>query len=153
MTKSVPATAKLQPIDAWLSTLPPARAEALRTVRGAIRKALPQGYEEVLQKNMVVYQVPLANYSDTYNGQPLWLAALAAPKSYLTLHLMPVYGSPDLRRRLADGFTAAGKKLDIGKGCIRFRQADDLALDTIRAIVSAVPMDRWISVAKAARRR
>jgi hypothetical protein len=40
----------------------------------------------------------------------------------------------------------------MGKSCIRFKAADDLALDTIAAVVSAVPVDRYVAVAQAARR-
>ena len=102
---------------------------------------------------MIVYEVPLDKYPDTYNGHPLWLAALAAPKSYLTLHLMPVYGSAELLRELTNGFLAAGKKLDIGKACIHFQTAEDLALDVIGSIIARVPLACWVEIAKAARRR
>ena len=140
-------------VASFLATLPPARATELSRVRDVILQYLPPGYEEVVQKDMLVYQVPLGDYPDTYNGQPLWYAALAAPKSYLTLHLMTVYGSPTLAKQVEDGFRAAGKKLNIGKACIRFQTADDLALDVIGRAVAAVPMDRWVDIAKAAKRR
>lgn len=97
--------------------------------------------------------MPLIRYRDTYNGHPLWYVALASEKSYLSLHLMPVYGDSALAARLADGFKAAGKKLDMGKACIRFQTASDLALDTVGEIVASIPMDRWIKFAQAARRR
>jgi hypothetical protein len=102
---------------------------------------------------MLVYQVPLRDYSNTYNGHPLWYVALASEKSYLSLHLMPVYGDRALAARLADGFEAAGKKLNMGKACIRFQRTSDLALDTVGEIVASIPMHRWIKVAEAARRR
>ena len=122
-------------------------------MRTLIRKHLPPGYQEVLRGQTIVYEVPLATYPDTYNRQPLWLAALAAPKSHLTVHLMPVYGSAELMRQLTDGFMAAGKKLDIGKACIHFQTAEDLALDVIGSIIARVPLTRWVEIAKAARRR
>jgi hypothetical protein len=122
-------------------------------VRSVIRRHLPRGYEETVSKNMLAYQVPIERYSDTYNGQPLWYVALASEKSYLSLHLMPVYGSAALARKLTDGFKSAGKKLNMGKACVRFTSADDLALDAIGEIVAAVPMERWIAIARAARRR
>jgi hypothetical protein len=100
-----------------------------------------------------VYQVPLARYSDTYNGHPLWYVALASEKSYLSLHLMPVYGDAARAQRLKEGFRAAGKKLDMGKACVHFKTADDLPLDVIGQVVASIPMDRWIEIAKAARRR
>lgn len=102
---------------------------------------------------MIVYEVPLAIHADTYNGNPLCYAALAAPKSYLTLHLMPVYGSGELMRQLQHGFRDAGKPLDMGKACIHFRTADDLALDVIGRIIASVPLPRWVEIAQAGRRR
>jgi hypothetical protein len=140
-------------VATFLAHLPPTRRKELARVRAVIREHLPSGYREALRGQMIVYEVPLATYPDTYNGHPLWFAALAAPKSYLTLHLMPVYGSPELMRRLRDGFQAGGKKLDIGKACIHFRKADDLALDVIGAIIASVPLSRWVAIAQAAKGR
>lgn len=137
----------------FLARLPDARRKELEIVRGVVRKHLPAGYEETLTKGMIVYAVPLQRYADTYNGHPLWYAALGSGKNYLTLYLMAVYGSPVLAGRLRDGFKAAGKKLDMGKACIRFRAADDLALDAVGEIVGSVPLERYVSMAKAVQRR
>lgn len=139
--------------EAWLATLPPAAAAELSRVRDVVRAHLPAGYREAMRGSVLAYEVPLDRYPDTYNGQPLWVAALGAPKSYLTLHLMGVYASPELRRRLADGFTAAGKKLDMGKACVRFRKADDLALGVIGEIVAALPLEKWVAIVRASRRK
>ena len=137
----------------FLAALQEDRRAAVNRVRSVIRRHLPKGYEEVVSKNMLVYQVSFERYSDTYNGQPLWYAALASEKSYLSLHLMPIYGDKTLAQRLDDGFRAAGKKLNVGKACVRFAKADDLALDVIGEIVEAIPVDRWVEIARSARRR
>lgn len=136
-----------------LAQLPDDRRRELSRVRAVIRKHLPAGYKESASGGMIVYAVPLSAYPDTYNKQPLWYAALASQKNYLALHLMPVYGNADLEKRLRDGFASAGKKLDMGKACIRYKTADDLALDTIGDIIASVPMERYIATAKAARRK
>jgi hypothetical protein len=140
-------------IASFLASLPDERRKAVERVRKTIRGHLPAGYEESITKNMLVYQVPLAVYPDTYNGQPLWYVALASQKSYLSLHLVAVYADKKLARQLQDGFRAAKKKLDMGKACIRFQTADDLALDVIGEIVASTPRDRWIAIAQAARKR
>jgi Domain of unknown function (DU1801) len=140
-------------VPEFLAQLAPDRRREVERVRAEIRPQLPAGYEEAISKNMLVYQVPLDKYSDTYNGHPLWYVALASEKSHLSLHLMPVYGNGALAGRLVDGFKAAGKKLDMGKACVRFQTASDLALDAIGEIVASIPMDRWIKVARDARRR
>jgi hypothetical protein len=138
-------------IATFLASLPVARRSEVERVRHAILAHLPDGYEEVVSKNMLVYQVPLQQYADTYNGHPLWYVALASEKSYLSLHLMPVYRNEALAGRLQKGFERAGKKLDIGKACLHFKTADDLALDVIGEIVAAIPMTTWIEVARSAR--
>ena len=138
---------------AYVASLPPARRAELERVREVVRRHLPPGYEEAMRSGMIVYEVPLERYADTYNKQPLWYAALAAEKNYLTLHLLTVYGSGALKGKLEDGFRAAGKKLDMGKGCIRFRAADDLALDVVGEVVASVPLERFVAIAQAARRR
>jgi hypothetical protein len=140
-------------ISAFLDALPEGRRREVQRVRGLVRKHLPAGYEEVISKNMLVYQVPLERYPDTYNGHALWYVALASEKSYLSLHLMPVYADQALAQQLAEGFRKAGKKLDMGKACIHFRTADDLALDVLGQIVESIPAARWIQIAQRARRR
>jgi hypothetical protein len=84
-------------------------------VRAVVQKHIPEGYQEQRRGKMIVWEVPLSVYPDTYNGHALWYAAMVPQKNYLTLHLMGAYGSPVLAKRIADGFKAAGKKLDMGK--------------------------------------
>jgi hypothetical protein len=138
-------------VTQFLAALPPERATQLKRVRAAIRRALPKGYEEAVSGPHITYQVPLATYPESPNKRPLWLAALGAPQTTLTLHLMPVYASPVLLGRLQDGFRAAGKRLDMGKACIHFTRADDLALGCISEIVAGMPVAKWVEIARAAR--
>jgi hypothetical protein len=149
MARTTPSSA----ISTFLTNLPAERRREVERVRKEVRRNLPAGYEEVISKNMLVYQVPLKRYSDTYNGHPLWYVALASEKSCLSLHLMPIYGDRGLAQRLADGFQVAGKRLKMGKACIHFTTADELALDVVGQIVAAIPVDRWVEIAKGAHRR
>jgi hypothetical protein len=140
-------------VAALLASHPPERRKQLTRVRGVIRKHLPCGYREERAGNVIAYVVPLSVYRDTYNGHALWYVALNAEKSHLALHLLALSGSPSLAAKLRAGFSAAGKKLDMGKACIRFQTAEDLALDTVAEVVAAVPLERFVAMAKAARRR
>ena len=145
--------AKPQPasVEDYLAGLPAERREEIERVRRVVKQNLPAGYVEGVGFGMICYSVPLSVYADTYNKQPLMYAALASQKNYLSLYLMPVYPDNRLERQLRDAFAATGKKLDMGKSCIRFKRADDLPLDAIGEIVAAVPMDRWIEIARSAR--
>lgn len=138
--------------EAYLAELPPERAALLAHVRDLVNSNLPAGYEERVAFGMIVWEVPLARYPKTYNKQPLMFAALASQKNYAALHLMAVYGSQERLERLKAGYAAAGKKLDMGKACIRFRRREDLAEDALAEAIRSVPMDKFIAVYEASRR-
>jgi hypothetical protein len=133
-------------VDEYLSQLPPDRREALSALRRLIRKHLPPGYEEGMQFGMVGYFIPLARYPDTYNGQPLCVVALASQKQYMSLYLMTVYGDRAKERQFAEAFRKAGKTLDMGKSCVRFKALDDLPLETIAAVVGGTSVDDFIAL-------
>jgi uncharacterized protein YdhG (YjbR/CyaY superfamily) len=130
----------------YLAALPEDRRQALMKVRAVVNRSLPAGYEERIGHGMISWNVPLAAHPQTYNGQPLCYAMLASEKNYMSLHIMCVYAEGPLKQRLVAGFAAAGKKLDMGKACIRFRTLDDLPLDVIGEIVAAVPMHKFIEI-------
>ncbi len=133
-------------VEEYLDSLTPERRAAIAKVRAVIRKNLPAGYREGIQFGMLGYCIPLERFPDTYNGQPLPIAALAAQKNHLALYLMGVYGSKELLARFQRGFDKAGKKLDMGKSCVRFQRADDLALDAVAEVIRAVPVDKLIDI-------
>lgn len=146
MTPTKPKT-----VAAYVAGLPPAVRVVVTQVRRLVRRHLPAGYRETVDWGAITYQVPLRRYPTTYNGRPLCYVALAAQKGYVSLYLMGAYGSPVLRRRLETGFRKAGKRLNMGKSCIRFRSIDDLPLRVIGDVIAAVPMRRYIATAEATR--
>lgn len=79
------------------------------TIRKLILKNLPKGYKEGMQYGMIGYYIPLEDYADTYNGQPLGIIRLAAQKNYNSLYLMAVYGNPEIERWFKDRYKVSGK--------------------------------------------
>lgn len=131
-------------VDEYLAELPDERRAVVAAVRDVIRAHLPRGYDETMNWGMISWEVPLSRYPDTYNGRPLSYVALAAQKNGYSLYLMSPYQDPALDARLRDAFAAAGKRLDMGKSCVRFKRLEDLPLDAIGDIVAAVPPDAFI---------
>lgn len=144
---------KAATVEEYLSELDPERREAISRVRMTILEHLPEGYEEAMNWGMISYQIPLEDYPDTYNKQPLMYAALGAQKNHYALYLMGVYQDPEKQDSLKEGFRHAGKKLDIGKSCVRFKKLEDLPLDVIGSIISSIPTAEFISRYEASRRR
>jgi uncharacterized protein DUF1801 len=137
--------------DEFVAALPTERRHAISTVREVIRANLPPGYEEGMQYGMIGYYVPLERFPDTYNGQPLQLAGLASQKGYMSLYLNTVYGDPETERWFRERYAASGKKLDMGKSCVRFRRLEDLPLDVVGETIARVPVDRYVERYEAVR--
>jgi uncharacterized protein YdhG (YjbR/CyaY superfamily) len=131
---------------AYLASLPPERRKVVAAVRAVVKKRLPKGYVESMNWGMLAYEIPLSRYPDTYNKQPLMFVALAAQKNNYALYLTGVSDDKPLMARLAAAYKAAGKKLDMGKSCLRFKTLDELPLDVIGDIVASVPVDRRIEI-------
>jgi len=139
--------------QAYLAELPPERAALIGRVRDLVNANLPDGYVERMSWGMIAWELPLERYPDTYNGQPLVYAALAAQKNHNALYLSCVHASEGRTQRLRDGYAAAGKKLDMGKSCIRFRKAEELAEDVLAGAIRSVPVEAFIADHEAGRKR
>lgn len=117
----------------------------MAALRQLILRRLPAGFEEGMEYGMISYVVPLSRYPETYNGKPLMLAALASQKQYMALYLMSVYGDAETERWFAEGFRRAGKRLDMGKSCVRFRALEALPLDVIGEAIARVSVAEYIA--------
>ncbi|MDP2481894.1 MAG: DUF1801 domain-containing protein [Candidatus Palauibacterales bacterium] len=137
-------------VEGYLAELPDDRRTAIEAVRQVILDNLPDGYEEAMHWGMISYQVPLADYPDTYNGQPLMFAALASQKNHMAVYLTGIYISDEARDEFERAYRATGKRFDVGKSCVRFRKLDDLPLDLIGETISSVPVDRLVARAEEA---
>jgi hypothetical protein len=129
----------------YLSSLPVERRQALEAVRSEILRNLPAGYEEGIHYGMIGYGIPLSRYPDTYNGQPLMLAALASQKQYMSVYLTALYSDPKLSAWFQEAYAATGKKLDMGKSCVRFKSLEALPVRLIGEAVSKLSVDEYIA--------
>jgi hypothetical protein len=132
-------------VTQYLNSLPADRKKALAAVRKVILDNLPEGFEEGMQYGMIGYYVPLTRYPDTYNGQALGIAALASQKQYMSVYLMGVYASKEQERWFKDAYAKSGKKLDMGKSCVRFKSLEDLPLDVIGQAIAKTSVDEFIA--------
>lgn len=142
---------KAETVSQYLVELDRGRRKSLSRVRNVILKNLPEGYVEVLNWGMISYAVPLNIFPKTYNKKPLLYCALAAQKQYNSIYLMNIYGSKSMERKLEEGFALAGKKLNMGKSCVRFKNPDDLPLDVIGEIVASTSLKAYIEIYRKSR--
>ncbi|MCP4246534.1 MAG: DUF1801 domain-containing protein [bacterium] len=151
---------KATTVDEYLAGLPDDRRETLEAVREAILENLPKGYEEGMQYGMIGYYVPHSVYPPGYHcdpQQPLPFAGLASQKNHMALYLMCIYTDPEQAAWFRETWAKTGKKLDMGKSCVRFKKLDDLPLNVIGLAIKRMPVKKFIeryeSVVKPAGKR
>jgi hypothetical protein len=143
---------KAASVEEYLDSLPPDRREAISKVRDVILRNLPPGYEEGVQYGMISYYIPLSRYPKTYNNQPLGLAALASQKNYMALYLMNIYADLETLNWFKDSYAKSGKKLDMGKSCIRFKRLEDLPLEIVGQAIMCNSVDDFIALYESSRK-
>lgn len=137
-------------VDEYISALPEDRRQAILIVRQVILENLPQGFEETMNWGMISYQVPLSTYPDTYNGQPLMLAALASQKNHMAVYLTGIYTSEGSYKKFEEEYKTTGKRFDVGKSCVRFRKLDDLPLPLIGKVIASLGVNELVDIVKTA---
>ncbi len=132
----------MTPVESYLAALPDDRRATLAAVREVIRANLDPVIEEGIQYGMIGYFIPHAVYPAGYHAdrkQPLPFAALGAQKAHLALYLHALYGDPDLSPWFHETWKATGKKLDMGKSCVRFKTLADVPLDVLAELLRRLP--------------
>jgi hypothetical protein len=140
---------KAETVDAYLAELPEDRRSAISKVRSVIRKNLPKGFTEVMQYGMIGYVVPHKLYPAGYHcdpKQPLPFACLASQKNHMAVYLMSVYMRPDLLDWFTTEYKASGKKLDMGKSCVRFKRIEDLPLDVVGRAFAKLSLADYVAL-------
>jgi hypothetical protein len=141
-------TSKATTVEGYLQALPPDRRAAISAVRQAILANLPAGYEECISYGMIGYVVPHSLYPAGYHCNPklpLPLAILGSQKNHMAIHLCSVYGNAEAEKWFRKAWLASGKKLDMGKACVRFKKLEDVPLDVIGQVFARTPVKKYIA--------
>lgn len=136
----------------YLASLPTDRREAVETVRQVINRHLRPGFKEGMQYGMIGWFVPHSIYPPGYHcdpKQPLPFASLASQKNYISLYMMGLYSEAE-EAQFRARWTATGRKLNMGKCCVRFKRAEDAALDVIGEAISRISVEEHIQRYEAA---
>lgn len=139
-------------VQDYLVSLTSEQRSVIDPVRSIILSHLPSGFVETINWGMLSYEVPLETYPSTYNKKPLNYVGLAVQKQYYSLYLMPAYMDKNVYQTLMDAFEKAGKKLSMGKSCIRFKKVEDLPLDLIGSIIASHTVVSFIAAYEVARK-
>ena len=142
---------KATSLSDYLAELEPGRRRVIGAARRLINRHLPRGYQEVMAWGMLMWQIPLARYPSTHNKQALAPVALAAQKDHNALYLLCAYTDSPAERALRAAYEKAGKELELGNCCLRFRSLDELVPGAIAPVLEATTVESFIALYEASR--
>jgi len=140
--------AKPTTVKQYLDSLPADRRAAISKVRAAVNKGLPNGFKEGIQYGFIGWFVPHSIFPAGYHcdpKQPLPFAGLASQKNYMSLYLMCIYADEKQKAWFQKEWTKTGKKLDMGKSCVRFKSVDDVPLEVVTKAIGRVSVAEHIA--------
>jgi len=140
-------------VAAYLKSLPPERAVVISEIRALVNKNIKPGFVETMRWGMISWEIPLDKYPNTYNKQPLNYIALAAQKNKYSLYLVSCYSSKDDGEAFENAYRASGKRMDMGKSCVRFSKIEDLPLPLIVKYIKRYSVKQFIQVYEDSRKR
>ena len=141
-------TTNPQTCDDYVAGLSDDRKIVIEKLRKVLKENLPIGYEEEISYGMIGYVIPFSIYPAGYAVKPkvpLPLMNLASQKNHVALYHMGVYSVPGIAEWFEAEYPRHCKtKLDMGKGCIRFKKMDDIPYDLIGELARKVDVQTWI---------
>ena len=134
-------------VAAYLASLPEARRAAIQTLRELFKKHMDPTFAEGMHYGMVGYCVPHSAFPPGYHcdpKQPLLFAGITSQKNHFSLHLMCLSGESGHLTNFVTDYAKNGKKLDMGKSCVRFKKVEDLHLPAIARHLESVSVKGYV---------
>lgn len=134
--------------EEYISQIPDNYREAVSLLRKTILENLPAGFKEQMSYGMIGYVVPHSIYPKGYHCDPklpLPFLNIAAQKNFIAIYHMGIYANPELLNWVTDEFRRYSKKPDMGKGCIRFKNASQIPYALIGELVKKIEVPEWIT--------
>lgn len=139
--------------DEYVNNVPEERKEAISKLRSIIKENLPDGFEETMSYGMIGYVVPHSMYPGGYHcdpSLPLPFMNLASQKNYIAVYHSGIYASKELQEWfVAEYKKTIGKKPDMGKSCIRFKNTADIPYELIGELATKMTTREWIDLYEA----
>lgn len=142
-------TSKATTVAQYIKELPDDRREAVKAIRDTIVKNLDKGFQETMQYGMIGYSVPHKIYPAGYHcdpKQPLPFAGIGNQKNHIGIYLFCIYADEELTRWFVDEWKKTGKKLDMGKGCVRVKKLEDVPLALLGKTIKKVKLKSFVAM-------
>ncbi|NKC13859.1 MAG: DUF1801 domain-containing protein [Gammaproteobacteria bacterium] len=134
-------------IAQYLNALTPERRHALNTIREVIAAHIDPAFEEGMQYGLPSFYLPHSIYPDGYHvdpSQPVPFASIGWQKHHIGLYLFCVYADDTAKQWFINAWRATGKRLDMGKACVRVKDLDGVPLAVIADVFKRISAEAFM---------
>jgi uncharacterized protein YdhG (YjbR/CyaY superfamily) len=136
-------------IQRYIDQLPEDRRAAILQLAKAIDEHIDPQFSKEFSYGMIGWVVPHTLYPAGYHANPklsVPFMNLGNQKNYIVLHHLGLYGSPELLHWFEEAYAKTGNKLDMGKGCVRFKNMDKIPYELIGQLAGKVSLQDYLVV-------
>jgi hypothetical protein len=134
----------------YIDQLPEDRKQAITSLRKVILENLPAGFKETIGYGMIGYVIPHSIYPPGYHADPklpVPFLNIASQKNYIAIYHMGLYSNKELLNWFTIEYSKQSKyKLDMGKGCVRFKRTHDIPYKLIGELASKITPAEWLKM-------
>ena len=135
-------------LNHFIKKLDEDRQKPIKQLRNTIVEHLPSGFSEQVTNDMIHYTVPLETYPQGYHctkNTALPFASIASKKNFIVLHHIGIYFNKEILHWLQKEYPNYSRyKLNMGKGCIRFRKIDAIPYPIIALLMEKITVIDFI---------
>lgn len=140
-------TSSATTVEEYLAGLPEDRREWIGKIRDTILANLQPGFEEGMQYGHIGYFVPHSIHPGGYHcdpKQPLPFCGLGSQKQHFAWYAFCLYTDQKHLDWFVKEYEKTGKRMDMGKGCVRFKKWDDVPLELIGEAIKRISVDDFL---------
>jgi uncharacterized protein YdhG (YjbR/CyaY superfamily) len=137
-------------VNEYIASVPEDKQTHFVQLRNVIVQNLPSGFDECISYGTIGYVVPHSMYPKGYHcntALPLPLINIAAKKNFIVLHHIGLYMHPPLLDWFMGEYPKyTASKLDMGKGCVRFKKTNEIPYELIALLVQKLSVNDWVTL-------
>jgi uncharacterized protein YdhG (YjbR/CyaY superfamily) len=137
-------------IKQYIDSIPEDRKKVINRLIDVISHNIPKGFSKVISYGYPGFVIPHLLYPDGYHCDtklPLPFISVASQKHFVAVYHCGLYANSKLMNWFLSEYPKySNRKLDMGKGCIRFKKIEEIPYKLIGELSSKMTTKDWISI-------
>lgn len=138
----------LKTVEDYINSIDSKWTKLFNLIHTTIKNNIPKEFEETISYNMIGFVVPFSIYPLGYHVNPelpLPFINLGVQKNYISIYHLGLYNNKEiLEWFIQSHIKEKGKKPDMGKSCIRYKNINSFPVKTFTQLLKKISVESYI---------